>query len=353
VDLVLTEEQAALKREMRSMFGRLSDWSVVRRAEPLGFDADLWTAVSAAGLAGLCVEPQGEPQGEPPVEAPEDSVTLLEAGLVLEEAGYCAAPVQLAEHLAAARLAVRADALSPDDVAAVCRGELRATLALRPARDGIWSLVPGGAIAHLVLGVSDDGLVLDRDQPSMVARANLACSPLADRAVGKAAAVGDPEMFAAAADEWRALTAALLVGVAARALDLAVDYVKTREQFGRPIGGFQAVQHGLADLVAPLEGARLLALRAAWACDRLPEQRARLASYAFVAASDVARQATAASLHYHGGYGVTNEYDIQLLYRRARGWPLVLDDPEREVSRLADQLFGPPAGSARRDGAMA
>ena len=68
-------------------------------------------------------------------------------------------------------------------------------------------------------------------------------------------------------------------------------------------------------------------------------QQGALASMAFLFASDVAAHATDRSLHYHGGYGFAEEYDIQLFYRRARGWSLVLGDPAHEALALADRLF--------------
>src|SRR5438093_561962 len=80
--------------------------------------------------------------------------------------------------------------------------------------------------------------------------------------------------FAAATDEWKVLTAAALVGVAAKAQELGVQYAIARHQFDRPIGSFQAVQHGLADMVGPIHGARLLTAKAAWACDHDPGDRA-------------------------------------------------------------------------------
>jgi alkylation response protein AidB-like acyl-CoA dehydrogenase len=98
-----------------------------------------------------------------------------------------------------------------------------------------------------------------------------------------------------------------------------------------------------------IDGARLLTHKAAWASspgaldidDNSIEDQVALASMAFVFASDVAVLATDRSLHFHGGYGFAEEYDIQLYYRRARGWSLVLDDPALECRRLADRLFGP------------
>jgi alkylation response protein AidB-like acyl-CoA dehydrogenase len=153
------------------------------------------------------------------------------------------------------------------------------------------------------------------------------------------------------------LVAAALGGIADAALDLGVEYAKARQQFGVPIGSFQAVQHGLADLPALIDGARLLAHKAAWAGERTEPGRcdvddndvtdfSSLASMAFLFATDAAARATDRSLHVHGGYGFSAEYDIQLYYRRARGWPLVLDDPGRECLRLADRLWGPSARAA-------
>ena len=92
----------------------------------------------------------------------------------------------------------------------------------------------------------------------------------------------------------------------------------------------------------------LLTHKAAWAegpgpvdtGDNAVEDQCTLASMAFVFAAEVATQATDRALHVHGGYGFSEEYDIQLYYRRARGWSLVLDDPAAESRRLADLLFG-------------
>ena len=104
-----------------------------------------------------------------------------------------------------------------------------------------------------------------------------------------------------------------------------------------------------------IDGGRLLAHKAAWAAEHdgphtIDIDRADitdpgvLASMAFLFASDVSAHATDRSLHVHGGYGFAEEYDIQLYYRRARGWSLILDSPSGEALRLADTLF--PQGVA-------
>jgi alkylation response protein AidB-like acyl-CoA dehydrogenase len=93
-----------------------------------------------------------------------------------------------------------------------------------------------------------------------------------------------------------------------------------------------------------VDGARLLTHKAAGVAEAGPGtwDARRLAAMAFLFAAETAQTATARALHVHGGYGYTLEYDIQLYQRRARGWPLVLDDPACEHQRLAALLLAPP-----------
>ena len=144
-----------------------------------------------------------------------------------------------------------------------------------------------------------------------------------------------------ALDEWRVLTAAALAGLARAALDLGVAYVKERHQFGVPIGSFQSIQHRLADLHTAVDGARLLALEAADALDdaRDPDGPA-LAAMALEFCGQVAEDAAAASLHFHGGYGFMLEYDVQLYVRRAKAWRVALGDPRQQRLEIARRLWG-------------
>jgi hypothetical protein len=255
--------------------------------------------------------------------------------VVAEEMGRAAAPVPFVEHTVAARLLERAGALTDD----VADGRTLATIALPYS-----PVVPAGAVAALVVGVVGDSLVAPRSDPPGFVAANHACMPIAERPLAGAAPIGPAALLGPAVDEWRILTAGALVGVGARALEIGVDYVRARHQFGVPIGSFQALQHLLADLPGLVDGARLLVHKAAGAADTDPGSReaVRLAAMALLFAAESAQTATARSLHVHGGYGYTLEYDIQLYQRRARGWPLVLDDPAREHQRLAALLLDVP-----------
>ena len=125
------------------------------------------------------------------------------------------------------------------------------------------------------------------------------------------------------------------------------------------MGSFQAVQHLLADLPGLLNGARLLTAKAAWAGDRASAGElgvldvdandvtdfGALATMALVVAGEAATTSTDRSLHVHGGYGFSEEYDIQLFFRRARALALLLGDPARECRRLADRMFPDPAAA--------
>ena len=139
--------------------------------------------------------------------------------------------------------------------------------------------------------------------------------------------------------EWRALMATALCGLGHRALEIGVDYVKERQQFGVAVGTFQAVQHGLADASSRIEGATFLASRAIWALDTDQNDAATKATMAFLFAAEAAQHAAATALQYHGGYGYAEEYDIQLYYRRARGWALQAGDPTLLYRRLADEVL--------------
>jgi alkylation response protein AidB-like acyl-CoA dehydrogenase len=145
-------------------------------------------------------------------------------------------------------------------------------------------------------------------------------------------------------DLWLTLTAAALTGAAARAVELGVDYAKQRHAFGSLIGSFQAVSHPLADSATAVDGARLLTFEAACAFADEPARVTELAAMAFAFAYETARDATSRSLHIHGGYGFGMEGDIQLYYRRVRGWAMLFGDAGVALDRVADARYGAVVG---------
>lgn len=333
-------DEEAVRGVFADFFARESPPPVVRAAEPLGFDRGLWRSLAALGATSMAL----------PAEAGGAGAGLCEAAVVAEVAGAALAPVPLIEHVVAARLLHRV-APGHRKIAAVADGTEIATLALRPVRAGCCArLVPAGAVADVVLAATCDRVVLGVDTPPGVAPRTTGDLPVADRSLqGAEALSGDLGAWRLAVDEWRALSAVAYAGLARRVLQIAVDYVTERRQFGVPVGSFQAVQHGLADAATRTEGARLLAHRAAWALEAGLGDAGRLAGMALVFAAETGQFAADRALQYHGGYGYAEEYDVQLYQRRATSWILQIGGTDAEIRRLGALEFdgsAAPAGQA-------
>ena len=145
-----------------------------------------------------------------------------------------------------------------------------------------------------------------------------------------------PGDVAGAVDVGAVALAAELVGVAQRALDMAVEYAKEREQFGRPIGAYQAVSHRLAEMLWEVEEARSLTYYAAWCADAEPETLPLAASMAKARASDSATSVTHNTIQTLGGIGFTWEHDIHFLLKRARVSAPLLGSSRQHRERVAD-----------------
>lgn len=404
-------DQEAIDSAFGAFFEAESPIEAVRAAEPGGFDPELWAALAAMGGAGMALpEDRGGGGADladlavvarqlgrrlAPVPLIEHSVAcrLLAAASAEPssaepsrgEAAPTAAAVESGaggfddrdrgpEQVAPTAAAVESGAGpgpteplpaaesggGPDLetlLAELGTGEMIATLTLRPVVGRRASMTPAGAVAGAVVGFDGADLVLDLSEPPAEGVANTADLPLADRDLTTATVIASgPEaarLWAAARAEWQALMAVACAGLAARAIELAVAYVMERRQFGVPVGSFQAVQHGLAEAAVRAEGGRLLAHRAAWALDAAWPDGQRLAAMALVFGAEAARFAADRSLQYHGGYGYSAEYDVQLYYRRAAGWPLQMGEPAALVAELADRDLGPRGEPGTTTGAAA
>ena len=153
----------------------------------------------------------------------------------------------------------------------------------------------------------------------------------------------------------RVLVAAEQVGCAQQALDMTLEYVAERVQFGRTIASFQAVKHKAADMMLKVESARSLMLYAActadaWLREAMDDTALREAA-AMVASSagDAAFFVTGSGIQLHGGVGITEEYDIQLYFKRARALESYLGRPDESRETIARLLLDEPAseGSTR------
>lgn len=340
MDLRPSDEQLQLIDAFAALYAKESTPERVRDAEPLGFDHRLWSQLVELGALSMAVDESDGGWG----------ASLLDLELVAEEHGRALGSAPLLEAQVACRLLARAGGAAAGDLlAASLAGERLPTVSPRVPSSGLLALVPAGAVATDVIAREGDRLVVLTPGDDRVTPENVGCQPLADLPVDRArldeatVLVDGPgaELHDRALDDWLVLTAGALAGMAERAVQIGVDYAAEREAFDQKIGAFQAVGHRLADVATASAGATLLAREAAWADDEDPGRRAELAAMAFSFAAETARDATAVALHVHGGYGFMLEYDIQLYYRRCRGWANVLMSPSAAARRVADRRYGP------------
>lgn len=337
MNLHFTHDQQLLRETVAKLFKAESSPARVRAAEATGFDPRLWKLLVDMGIPALRVAESAGGAG----------LGLMEAALVAEEAGRHLASVPIAEPVAASRLLERLNTVVADQ----CLSDLLsgAVITLLPqelcASDE--QLVPVGVAAQSVLALEGDSVLLySHDEPAPVEK-NLGSDALARHTLAQA---GSPVVvaqgaaarraFLAAVEEWKLLTAAALTGLAKQALEMAAAYSTERRQFGRAIGSFQGIAHPLADSLTEVEGAQLLVWRAIWATSKGEPDAAAAISMAYWWSTQSAARATTRALHTFGGYGVSLEYDIQLYYRRGKAWALRYGDPQQELYRLADRLWG-------------
>ena len=332
-DFSLDADQQAVREAFGQFFAKAVPSSVVRQAEPLGFDGDLWRRLLDMGVGAMGL----------PESAGGDGATLVDLALVAEECGRVAAPVPLIAQVVATRLLTRAGAPA-EIVAAAASGERLVTLALQPVVGGARQLVPEAAIALDVLAWSSEGLALHTLEEPAQHVPNQGSTPLAwfDPRNGErtplAVGPGAEELFRGAVAEWKLLTAAALVGIADSALMLGVEFAKSRRTLGVPIGSLQGVAFPLADVMTELAGARHLVWKAAWYAEHEPEHRPELPLAAFVHAAAAATESTWVSAHVQGGLGFTTEADISLFFLRAKGWSVLGGDPGQDRQQIAAAL---------------
>ena len=357
-------EQNELRTTVRDFFDRYSPEAEVRRlmATEKGYDPASWQKMAEQlGLQGILV----------PEEYGGLGFGWVELGIVLEEAGRAlvCAPLLSSVIAGATVLAVGDERAKRRLLPGIAAGTRFVTVALpgdgtaasvRATRDadgwtitGSLPLLLDGHIADtlLVPAATDEGAMLfevdtSGSQVTAVPQKTLdQTRRLADVTVEGAAAsaVGDAAAWSARAGHVRDLAlvalAAEQVGVAQAALDMAVEYMKVRVQFGQPIGAFQALKHMAADVFVEVETARSAAYyalgAAADASDELPAAAALAAAYC----ADASVTATHQNIQFHGGMGFTWEVPAHLYFKRARSNELLMGEPAAHRERLA-QILG-------------
>jgi alkylation response protein AidB-like acyl-CoA dehydrogenase len=336
MNLNLPEETLALKDMFARLFEAESSSERVRAAEEAGFDRNLWKLLCELGAPLL----------RNSIEQHGSGLSLLDATVMMEEAGRRLATVPLAESIIACQLlgafpTVEASSL----LEAVSRGEKVVTLALRPFAGAERQLVPGAGVADAVVALQGDRLVLQAgsagsETPQTLSANAAAWFTASTDATVLASGADAVRAFEAGIEEWKVLSAAALIGLGDQALEMAAAYAGERVAFGQLIGTFQGISHPLADCVIDIDAGRTFLL---WLLSELAngDQTAAAAGIdqLWWWANRAATKAVAKGLHTFGGYGLTNEYDAQLYHRRAKAVGLLLGDPELALERAGRRQF--------------
>jgi alkylation response protein AidB-like acyl-CoA dehydrogenase len=132
--------------------------------------------------------------------------------------------------------------------------------------------------------------------------------------------------------------AAEMLGAARRCLDMAVGYAKVREQFGQPIGSFQAIRHKCSEMLLEVENSHSAVYYAAWTQDAKAEDEALAASVAKAYVGDAARKVCGEAIQVHGGIGFTWEYDLHMYFKRAKALEAQYGDAEYHRELVLDHV---------------
>ncbi|GAA4558713.1 acyl-CoA dehydrogenase family protein [Pseudonocardia xishanensis] len=367
---VFSEEHESLRSSLRAFFANRSPESEVRRLMDTdeGYDRDVWRQIaSELGLQGLIV----------PEEHGGAGYTWVELGVVLEEMGralFCA-PYFSTVVLAASCLLQSGDqAAQKEYLAGIATGDVVGTLAFVES-SGRWDeagiemaasangdtyrltgekiFVLDGHVADLIVVAARTGdsvslFTVDRGAPGLNARLTETLDQT--RKVAVVAFENTPaRLLGAEGAGWTTLSkvfdlavvalAAEQVGGAQAALDMAVEYSKTRIQFGQPIGAFQALKHMLADVMLEVESARsAMHVGLAAASGHEGAELSAVAPLVKAYCSDAFELASHQNIQVHGGMGFTWEMPAHLYFKRAKSMAVFLGDSTHHRERLASCL---------------
>ena len=352
MDLDFTEEHEMLREMVRGVCAEYAPLEVVRDLEndEKGMPDALWKQLVELGLVGILVPEEYGGQGQ----------SLLEAAIVYEEFGRSLAP---SPHFVSAVLSAGVLALAGSEqqkkawLPGIASGDVILAPAWLEPRNGFGArgvqvraqasgdgFVLDGAKMHVNYAATADRLVVlartgDEEEAidlflvdpraagvTLSQRENLGSETtfrvdLANVEVAEADRIGGAgsgwETWALVMNDAIVLAAAQAAGGAKAALEITVDYAKTREQFGKPLGAFQSVSHYLADAATQIEGGSTLVYEAAWKRS-VGQDTALHAPLAKLFMCHAFRDVTAMCQQVWGGVGFTIEYDIQLYFRRAK-----------------------------------
>ena len=320
MDFELTDDQVALQEGVRHLAQGRFPIDTVRGMETSGgVDRKLWGELAEAGVFCLCVPEGGGGVG----------LGMAESVLVFEELGKSLVPGPLV-----------ATALAAELVPGAATGEEVVTL-IEPGHEPV--LVEHLDVADRVLVLGVDGIrsvhpselagkPVERPTDPLTPVSLVGTIPAGERLAG-------PDEAAALRRKGTVMTAALQLGLASAVTTLAVEYARDRQQFGRPIAGFQAVKHILADMAVRAEVARAAVYAAGVTLDDpTVGDPDRATSVAKLTAGDAAIRNGKGAIQVHGGMGFTWEVDAHLFLKRAWALDTAFGSVEHHAALMADRL---------------
>ena len=355
-----SSDQQLLKNSARAFLDEHMKPATVRLLwdDPRGESEALWQEMAELGWLGLSL----------PEAHGGSGLGMVETAILLEEMGHAALPGPYLPTVLAARAIEEAgtNAQRTRWLSAIATGEARATLAFLDADldwrpEGTrtraeksatgWTLsgtkrfVPWAHVADVLLvpARTPDGLTLFLVDPAaagltlepaqvMDGTTRLVTVTLDATPVGGDAVLGAPgqadALLAGLLRRGAVGAAAEMLGAARRCLDMAVGYAKVREQFGQPIGSFQAIRHKCAEMLLEVENSHAAVYYAAWALDAKAEDHDLAASVAKAYVGDAARRVCGEAIQVHGGIGFTWEYDLHLYFKRAKALEAMYGDAD-------------------------
>jgi alkylation response protein AidB-like acyl-CoA dehydrogenase len=363
-----TEEQRLLAESVKRFVGRDYGFEARKRilASPTGLSDAVWKEMAAMGLLGLAVPTEHGGFGGGAV----DLMSVMEAigeSLVVEPFLSTVIGAQL---IARGGTAAQRAALLP----AIAEGRVKlafahteaesrydlARISTRARRDGDGYALEGGksvvvdgphADVFVVTARSESGIAVMlvdaqsaglRQSPAVLLDGHRACDLTLDGVrVSRDALLGGGDdalpLVEEVVDFATALVCAEAVGALRYASDATLEYLKTRKQFGVPIGSFQALQHRMVDMVIECEQARSMASLACARVDARPEagERKRVVSMAKVKIADACRQVSQESVQLHGGMGMTDELKVSHTFRRLTAIAQQFGDADHHLERIA------------------
>jgi alkylation response protein AidB-like acyl-CoA dehydrogenase len=368
----LTDEQQAIKSTAREFLASRFKSERIRElaAGEDGFDASGWAEMAELGWPGLALPEEWGGQG----------LGIVDLAVLFEEMGYALAPSPLFSNtiVGMALTLCGSDDQRERYLRPLAAGERRGTPALwdagSPATIGAFTM-PAEADGDGIVLSGEKVLVLDAASADffMVATADGRRHLVAGEADGVTVTpeesidptrrfstvrfdgvrvAAEDSMPGEAADYFPVLhracvaLAAESTGIAQRTMEMAVEYAKDRQQFGRPIGAYQAVSHRCAQMLLETENARSVVYGAAWAADAEPESLPLAASMAKAYASDAGWRVPNASIQVHGGIGFTWEHDLHFFLKRGRTNAALFGDAKWHRERVAEAVLARAAEPA-------